>query len=144
MKRELKRFGSDEIIEVYDFIEFKKLKFNKFEIELGYDELTEYFYDDEDEDNYEELVELEDYDKYGLIDYKTFNLSELIDNSETWESIEELISKVNNSSELSDEIEIMVRNYLEENVSGLSDGMFLLGSFQFLYFVDGVETEIED
>jgi hypothetical protein len=35
MKRELKRLGSDEFIEVYDFTEFKKLKFNKFEIELG-------------------------------------------------------------------------------------------------------------
>jgi hypothetical protein len=141
MKRELKRLGSDEFIEVYDFTEFKKLKFNKFEIELGNDELTEYFYNDED--NYDQLVEMEDYDRYGLISYKTFNLNELIDNSYTWENIEVFISKMNNPSELSDRVEIMLRNYLEGNVSGLCDGEFTLGVIQFSYFIDGVETEIE-
>ena len=49
MKNQLKRIiGTHTILDVYDFEEFQKLKINKFEVELGYDTTTKYFYDDVD------------------------------------------------------------------------------------------------
>ena len=79
MKNQLKRIiGTHTILDVYDFEEFQKLKINKFEVELGYDTITKYFYDDENNDDYGNEVSIEDYKGYGLIDQKIFDKETII------------------------------------------------------------------
>ena len=98
MKNQLKRIiGTHTILDVYDFEEFQKLKINKFEVELGYDTITKYFYndennDDENNDDYGNEVSIEDYKEYGLIDQKIFDLKELLEYSDKFENGEDFIS----------------------------------------------------
>lgn len=149
MKNQLKRIiGTHTILDVYDFEEFQKLKINKFEVELGYDTTTKYFYDDENNDDennddYGNEVSIKDYRGYGLIDQKIFDLKELLEYSDKFENEEDLISKVNDGEELSIEIKDMVQKYLEKNLSNLCEGSFLLGDFVVRCIIDGVETEFE-
>ena len=96
------------------------------------------FVDNEDE------VELEDYEKFGLLDRKKFDINELIENNNYWSSIEEIIKNVSSSSEFMIEIETMLKDYLEDYTNDLTTGEFLLGDFVFDLIIDGVETEIED
>ena len=128
------------MVNVYEFEDFQKLTFKTFEVDLGFSSLTEYFYDDDNEDE----VELEDYEKFGLLDRKKFDINELIENNNYWSSIEEIIKNVSSSSEFMIEIETMLKDYLEDYTNDLTTGEFLLGDFVFDLIIDGVETEIED
>jgi hypothetical protein len=130
----------NEMVNVYEFNDFQKLTFKKFEVDLGFSSLTEYFYDDDNEDE----VEVEDYEKYGLIDRKRFDVNELIEINDYWNSIEEIIKNVSSSSEFMMEIETMLKDYLEYYTNDLTTGEFILGDFVFDLIIDGVETEIED
>ena len=144
MKNQLKRIiGTYTILDVYNFEEFQELKINKFEVELGYDTTTKYFYDDENNEYYGEEVKVKDYRVYGLIDQKIFDLNELLEFSDKFKNVEDLISNVNNGEELSIEIKDMVKKYLEKNLIKLGEGSILLGDFVIRCLTDDIETEFE-
>jgi hypothetical protein len=144
MKNQLKRIiGTYTILDVYNFEEFQELKINKFEVELGYDTTTKYFYNDENNQHYGEEVRVQDYKLYGLIDQKIFDLNELLEYSDKFKNVEDLISKVFNGEELYIEIKDMVKKYLEKNLIILGQGSILLGDFVIRCLTDGIETEFE-
>lgn len=127
-------------VNVYNVENFKKLNFKKFEILIGPDELTEYYYDNQDLENYQEPVEEEDYDKFDLIDQDKIDLLDFMELNE----LKNLISNIEYSDNFYCKIEDIVRDYLEENLYYTDDVYFSLGNFSFSYVIDGVETEVED
>ncbi len=140
MKNQLKRIiGTYTILDVYNFEEFQELKINKFEVELGYDTTTKYFYNDENNQYYGEEVRVQDYKLYGLIDQKIFDLNKLLEYSDKFKNVEDLISKVFNGEELHIEIKDMVKKYLEKNLIILGQGSILLGDFVIRCLTDGIE-----
>jgi hypothetical protein len=144
VKRVLTELETGHKTYVYDFREFQKLKFNTIEIEMGYDIQTDYIYNDEleDGDNYGELVEIEDYEKYGLIDQKIFNLNELLKYSHHWENIESLISGTTNGEQFYRNIECMIENYLKDKSDFVNEDLILIDDFVIRFLIDGLETEI--
>lgn len=129
-----------EMVNVCDLQTFKKLNFDRFEILIGRDEYTQYIFDNIEDENYGMEVEEQDYNRFNLIDKERFDLIDFKGHNE----ISLLISDVKSSRELYNELNDIVRSYLERNTHYSEEIYFSLKNFQFVYIVDGVETEIED
>ena len=121
----------------------KKVKFNKFEIYLGLYNNTQYRYDDVNKDNYNKIVKIKDYEKLGLIDSKSFNIEEILVDTK-WDSLKHLIQSINTSKELFDEIEKLVRYYLEDVLYSNENGDFELVDFSISYLIDGEICEVSN
>lgn len=130
-------------VKLFYFNKLKKMRFNKFEIYLGINKNTSYRYDDTSEDNYNEIVKITDYEKLGLINCKSFNVDEILVNTK-WESFNHLIQSKNSSKQFFDEINKLMRYYLEDLLYSNKNGSFELIDFEITYFIDGEIREIVD
>jgi hypothetical protein len=140
---ELNNMDNKKSVSVYYFSKLKKMKFEKFEIYLGFDKHTQYHVNDYSKEIYKKTVEINDYEKLGLIDNRTFDIKEILVDSK-WESLEQLIQKKSNSLELFIEIKKLMRNYLEESLYWNEKGSFELVDFSIIYLIDGEKKEVID
>lgn len=127
-------------VSFYNFDEFKKMKFDKFQIYFGSERPPYYFL--KGEDYYPKLVQKENYDKYGLIVKEKINVKKILKYSD-WENIEELIENKENTEEFYHELYKNVRLFIEDDLY-LKDGNFTLGDFQFTYIIDGFEIKLKE
>jgi hypothetical protein len=127
-------------VSIYNFDEFKKMKFDKFQIYFGSERPPNYSL--KGEEYYPTLVKKEDYEKYGLIVKKEINVKKILKYSD-WENIEELIENKENTEEFYHELYKNVRLFIEDDLY-LKDGYFTLGDFQFTYIIDGVEIKLKE
>jgi hypothetical protein len=130
-------------VKLFYFNKLKKMRFNKFEIYLGLNKNTHYRYDDTSKDNYDEIVNLKDYEKLSLINNKLFNVDEILVDTE-WESLNHLIQNINSSKQLFDKINKLMRYYIEDLLYSNENGSFELIDFEITYFIDGEIREIVD
>lgn len=140
---DLENIENKKLVNVYYFNKLKKLKFEKFEIYLGFDKHTQYFVNDYYKEIYKKSVKIKDYEKLGLIDSKIIDIKELLVDSK-WDSLEELIEKKSNSKELFKEIEELMRYYIEDTLYSNEKGSFELVDFSFIYLIDGEKKELID
>jgi hypothetical protein len=130
-------------IKLFYFNKIKKMKFKKFQIQLGFNKHTQYNYDDVRKDNYGKNVKLKDYEKFGLIDNKIFDINELLVDTK-WESLEQLINNKSNSNDFFNEIKKLIRYYIEEVLYNNDRGSFELIDFDVIYLIDGEIREVVD
>ena len=136
---ELNNIDNKKPVRVYHFDEFRKMKFNKFEVYLG-SERPPYYYCN-GEDVYPKLVPREDYDKYGLLVNKIIDLDEILKYSD-WSNFGELIENVKNTEDFHQKLYEILRVYLEKDLY-IKDKYFTLGDFQFTYVIDGEEIKLK-
>ena len=137
--------GTNQKIYEYDYDEFKKLNLNEFKVELGFDTQTEYLYDDVDDENYEEEVEIEDYEKFMLIDQKIFDVDELLEFTgydDYYKNLDDIVSNITNGVEFVKLFESLIEKYLEYDLSDLTTGEFKLNGFDFRFILDDSEIVI--
>ena len=137
--------GTNQKIYEYDYDEFKKLNLNEFKVELGFDTQTEYLYDDVDDENYEEEVEIEDYEKFMLIDQKIFDVDELLEFTgydDYYKNLDDIVSNITNGVEFVKLFESLIEKYLEYDLSDLTTGEFKLKDFVFRFILDDSEIVI--
>ena len=137
--------GTNQKIYEYDYDEFKKLNLDEFKVELGFDTQTEYLYDDVDDENYEEEVEIEDYEKFMLIDQKIFDVDELLEFTgydDYYKNLDDIVSNITNGVEFVKLFESLIEKYLEYDLSDLTTGEFKLKDFVFRFILDDSEIVI--
>jgi hypothetical protein len=121
------------------FNEFKKMKFKKFEVYLGKNKPTKYGYK-----NFSgKLIELDESDKVDLIEKKIFDVNEILIESE-WESFKQLVQTKNNWKDLDEEINKLMKSYLDKNLKNTQNDDFELYDFHLTYLIDDEEKEIVD
>ena len=142
---------------LYFYNKLKRNKFNQFQIHLGFEKPTQYYYNDKSKYNYRTKVERKYSDYYddwhfedsNLIDSKVFDLQakylppnygtikELLVDSK-YDNFDELINSKKNSFELYYEIRNLMKKYLKKNVCKDSYG---LKNFEITYIIDDVRTD---
>jgi hypothetical protein len=127
-------------VKIIHFNELKKMKFDKFEVYLGFEKPPYYSIKEEREYNHK-LIKKDDYDKYDLISRKRLDIKELLNYSDC-NSIEELVEKNINTEELYHEIYKLVRLYIENDLLQKEQDI-KLGDFQITYIINGVITKLK-
>lgn len=140
---ELKNFNKNKSGKIYYYNKFKKMRFKKFEIYLGADNPIQYNINDGDNYIYNHKVQIKDYEKFGLISSLKIDFEKIIIDTE-WENFEHLISGMNSSENLLDELKRISRNYLEDTLNKNKNGDFELVDFSISYLIDGEMYEVSD